>query len=97
MRSLVHGLVVVVLAIAAAAFVSARQMNLTSAATEWDYRVFRLAEPVTDDSSTPLGELTRLGREGWDLVGVTRRQIQSGSQLQTETIFYLKRPVLRPR
>jgi hypothetical protein len=82
---------------AAAAFVSARQVNLVSASTEWDYQAVRVAEPITRDDATPLSELTRLGHEGWELVGVTRRQVQDGAQLQTETVFYMKRPVLKTR
>jgi hypothetical protein len=40
------------------------------------------------------GGLTPLGREGWELVTVTRRQIQVHAELQTETVFYLKKPII---
>ena len=43
---------------AAAAFVSARQVNLVSASTEWDYQAVRVAEPITrDDAADMIGEL----------------------------------------
>ena len=53
-----------------------------------------MAEPVTADSNLTGGGLTQLGQDGWELVTVTRRQIQVQAEMQTETVFYLKRPII---
>jgi hypothetical protein len=95
MRKVVQVLLALTALVGTAAFVTAKQDRPGPTIARWEYRVVRMAEPVTQDA-TPMqaGGLTPLGREGWELVGVTLRQIQVHAELQTETIFYLKKPII---
>jgi hypothetical protein len=38
------------------------------------------------------GMLNTRGREGWELVGVTRREVRVDDTIQTETLYAFKRP-----
>jgi hypothetical protein len=93
-RKIVQLLLTVAAFVGTAAFVTARQDRPGATIARWEYRVVRMADPVTMDA-TPMqaGGLNPIGREGWELVGVTRRQIQVHAELQTETIFYFKKPI----
>jgi hypothetical protein len=42
--------------------------------------------------SSPDGTLNALGRDGWELVAVTRREIRVDDVMQTETFYAFKRP-----
>lgn len=94
-RKVVQLLLALTAFVGTVAFVTAKQDRPGPTIARWEYRVVRLADPVTQDA-TPMqaGGLNPLGRDGWELVGVTRRQIQVQSELQTETIFYFKKPII---
>jgi hypothetical protein len=93
-RKTVHWLAGFAVFVAAVTFVNAWQDRPGPTIARFEYQVVRMADPVTQDTALQVGGLTQLGREGWELVGVTRRQIQVHSELQTETVFYLKKPII---
>jgi len=66
----------------------------------WEYRTEITrergvpAEPRADsrrEGSPPDSMLNSRGREGWELVAVTRREIRVDDTLQTETLYAFKR------
>ena len=66
----------------------------------WEYRTEITrergvpAEPRADsrrEGSPPDSMLNSRGREGWELVAVTRREIRVDDTLQTETFYTFKR------
>jgi len=64
----------------------------------WEYRteITRdrgvLPEPRRGGGSALDVTLNSLGNEGWELVGVTRREIRVDDTIQTETLYAFKRP-----
>jgi hypothetical protein len=94
MRKHVQWLLVVAACVAAVTFINAWQSRPGPTIARFEYRFVRMAEPVTADSNLTGGGLTQLGQDGWELVTVTRRQIQVLSEMQTETVFYLKRALI---
>jgi hypothetical protein len=55
----------------------------------WEYRVETTREPGTRELSD--ANLNSLGREGWELTGLTRREIRVQDMIQTETVYVFKR------
>ena len=96
MRKHVQWLLVLGACLAAMTFVDGWQDRPGPTIARFEYRVVRMADPVTSDSTLQVSGLTQLGRDGWELVGVTRRQVQLHAELQTETVFYLKKPIIAP-
>jgi hypothetical protein len=95
-RKTVQWLVMLVALVATVTVLAARRQDRPGPTiARWEFRVLRMADSVTVDANLPTAELTRLGHEGWDLVGVTRRQIQVQAELQTETVFYMKRAIVQ--
>ncbi len=66
----------------------------------WEYRTEITRERGLPPESRPESRrgagpadamLNGLGREGWELVAVTRREVRVDDTIQTETLFALKR------
>jgi|SRR5262245_13971449 len=68
----------------------------------WEYHteiVRSAASPAPTDRSggrrpsngSPDSMLNSLGRDGWELVGITRREVRVDDTLETETLYVLKR------
>jgi hypothetical protein len=62
----------------------------------WEYRteVTRERAVAADSRREPAvdGMLNTRGSEGWELVGVTRREVRIDDTIQTETLYAFKRP-----
>jgi hypothetical protein len=70
----------------------------------WEYRsevVRSAASPATSEqraetrrltTGTPDSMLNSYGRNGWELVGMTRREVRVEDTLETETLYVFKRP-----
>jgi len=50
------------------------------------------SESARRGSGSPEAMLNSRGREGWELVGVARREIRVEDVMQTETFYAFKRP-----
>lgn len=58
----------------------------------WDYHTEISRIETRRETGNPDVILNGLGQQGWDLVGVTRREIRVDDSLMTETIYTFKRP-----
>ena len=55
----------------------------------WEYRTETSRGPGTQEPSEAV--LNGLGREGWELTALTRREIRVQDTMQTETVYVFKR------
>jgi hypothetical protein len=58
----------------------------------WDYHTEITRIETRRETGNPDVILNGLGQQGWDLVGMTRREIRVDDSLMTETIYTFKRP-----
>ena len=58
----------------------------------WEYRTEVSRVETRLDTKSPDMMLNAHGREGWELVAMSRREIRLEDTLQTETIYTFKRP-----
>jgi hypothetical protein len=87
-------LVIAVGLLGAVAILSAQAVRPGETIQLWEYHTEATRAPASDDARGPGsadGMLTALGRHGWELVTVTRREIRVGDGMQTETFYAFKR------
>lgn len=93
--------VVGVVLLGAAAFLTAQATRPGGTLQLWEYRTEIVGSPATSgpdrgaESRAGSGSdsmLNSLGREGWELVAVTRREVRVDDVMRTETLYALKRP-----
>jgi hypothetical protein len=58
----------------------------------WDYHTEISRIEPRREAGNPDVILNGLGQQGWELVGMTRREIRVDDALMTETIYTFKRP-----
>ncbi len=96
-RALAVMAIAAVVLVTAVAFVSGQATRPGDTLQLWEYRTEVLRSPATkpvDRGVEPAGDvfLNSLGREGWELAGVARREIRVDDVMQTETLYAFKRP-----
>ncbi len=103
-RRLVMLLVMTGITVATAVVVARQASHPGATVTLWEYQTEVRRGPAqaeatrgSDGSRGGLSEmsdgaLNALGREGWELTGLTRREIRAGDQMQTETVYVFRRP-----
>ena len=58
----------------------------------WDYHTEISRIETRRETGSPDVILNGLGQQGWELVGMTRREMRIDDALMTETIYTFKRP-----
>lgn len=58
----------------------------------WEYQTEITRVETRRDAGTADAMLNAHGQQGWELVGMTRREIRVDDSLMTETIYTFKRP-----
>ena len=58
----------------------------------WDYHTEISRVETRRETGSPDVILNGLGQQGWELVGMTRREMRVDDALLTETIYTFKRP-----
>ena len=58
----------------------------------WDYHTEISRIETRRETGSPDVILNGLGQQGWELVGMTRREMRVDDALMTETIYTFKRP-----
>lgn len=90
-----------VVLVGAAAFLAAQATRPGDTLQLWEYRTDIVRGPAGrgsergGESRTGAGSdamLNAQGREGWELVAVTRREVRVDDTMETETLYAFKRP-----
>ena len=93
MRTRVLGLMFVVATLLlGVALIKAQTQRPGDTLQLWDYHTEISRIETRRETGNPDVILNGLGQQGWDLVGVTRREIRVDDSLMTETIYTFKRP-----
>ena len=90
-RALALMLVVTVLVLGAVGIVAQTQRPGDTLQL-WDYHTEISRIEPRRETGNPDVILNGLGQQGWELVGMTRREIRVDDALMTETIYTFKRP-----
>ncbi|HEX6972949.1 MAG TPA: hypothetical protein VF147_01025 [Vicinamibacterales bacterium] len=81
--------------IAGAVFVRAQVDRPGPTYPLWEYRTELLRGPGMQDMSE--ATLNDMGRQGWELTALTRREIRVQDSMQTETVYVFKRSKMDAR
>jgi len=90
-RALALMLVVTVLALGAVG-IAAQTQRPGDTIQLWDYHTEISRVETRRETGNPDIILNALGQQGWELVGMTRREMRVDDALMTETIYTFKRP-----
>ncbi len=90
-RALALMLVVAVLVVGAVGIVAQTQRPGDTLQL-WEYHTEIARIETRRETGNPDVILNGLGQQGWELVGMTRREIRVDDSLMTETIYTFKRP-----
>jgi hypothetical protein len=92
-RALALMLMVTVLVVGAVSIVAQTQTQRPGDTVQlWEYHTEIARIETRRETGNPDVILNGLGQKGWELVGMTRREVRVDDSLMTETIYTFKRP-----